>query len=203
MSLDARFAKALGREPTRAERERLERLKSAFDVDDNDALWTIVVALEYYDARYRSYPSEVARLVRKGFRELGSSPPLPASVRAGSEAGGEVRRVSLAALALAFCVLLGAVCLTAGVSLSSGGPPPWTLDAGESSRFAIVVNAVLNAPAGWIAVLTLVVPGAHAADWGVKRIRSELSDSRSRLVGWLALCALFAAVAGWLALLVA
>jgi len=49
----AAFEKLLGRQSTPAEREQLFRVKEALGLRENDALWLILFALQYYESLYR------------------------------------------------------------------------------------------------------------------------------------------------------
>jgi len=60
MSVENAFAKLTGRPASPAERERLYRLRDALGLRDNDAFWSIVMALEYYDSFWRKYPEQLA-----------------------------------------------------------------------------------------------------------------------------------------------
>ena len=60
MSVEEAFAKIVGRLPSEEERGRLYHLREALDLDDNDAFWAIVIALEYYDSFFRVYPDKLA-----------------------------------------------------------------------------------------------------------------------------------------------
>jgi hypothetical protein len=65
MSLEEAFAKVVGRQASEAERARLYRLHDALGLHDNDAFWSIVMALERYDAFFRQYPAELRGCARK------------------------------------------------------------------------------------------------------------------------------------------
>jgi hypothetical protein len=54
------FAKLVGRQASERERERLYRVRDALGLRDNDALWSIVIALEHYDSFFRQYPEKLA-----------------------------------------------------------------------------------------------------------------------------------------------
>ena len=59
------FEKLLGRQPSVAEREQLYRVKSALDLQDNDALWMILIVLQSYDALYRRVPARIEAVAEK------------------------------------------------------------------------------------------------------------------------------------------
>ena len=60
MSVEEAFAKVVGRQTSDEERARLYRLRDALGLRDNDAFWSIVMALEYYDSFFRAYPEKLA-----------------------------------------------------------------------------------------------------------------------------------------------
>ena len=60
MSVEEAFAKVVGRQASEEERARLYRLRDALGLHDNDAFWSIVMALEHYDAFFRQYPAQLA-----------------------------------------------------------------------------------------------------------------------------------------------
>jgi len=59
VTLEETFAK-VGRHASDDERQRLYRLRDALGLRDNDAFWSIVMALEHYDSFFRRYPAELA-----------------------------------------------------------------------------------------------------------------------------------------------
>ena len=69
--LEDSFAKLLGRQPTDAERQQLYRVKDALGLKNNDALWLVLMALEFYNDQYRRFPDliqSVAIDTIKGFK---------------------------------------------------------------------------------------------------------------------------------------
>jgi hypothetical protein len=54
------FGKVVGRHASDEERQRLYRLRDALGLRDNDAFWSIVMALEYDDSFFRRYLAELA-----------------------------------------------------------------------------------------------------------------------------------------------
>jgi hypothetical protein len=50
VTIEETFAKVVGRHASDEERQRLCRLRDALGLRDNDAFWSIVMALEYYDS---------------------------------------------------------------------------------------------------------------------------------------------------------
>lgn len=60
VSVEETFAKVVGRHASEEERQRLYRLRDALELRDNDAFWSIVMALEYYAPFFRQYPAKLA-----------------------------------------------------------------------------------------------------------------------------------------------
>lgn len=54
------FEKLLGRTATETERDQLRKIRDALDLRDNDALWSVLFALQYYDSLYRQFPKAIA-----------------------------------------------------------------------------------------------------------------------------------------------
>ena len=78
------FEKLIGRRATEAEREQLRRVKDTLGLGDNDALWLVVFALQYYESLYRQFPKAIAqeaKNVLKTTRETAE-----AEIRAGAAA---------------------------------------------------------------------------------------------------------------------
>ncbi len=65
MSVEEAFAKVVGRQASEEERARLYRLRDALGLHDNDAFWSIVMALEHYDSFFRRYPAELAEYTER------------------------------------------------------------------------------------------------------------------------------------------
>ena len=59
--LDDSFAKLLGRLPSEVEREELYRVRDALGLKNNDALWLVLMALQFYESSYSKFPE----LIRK------------------------------------------------------------------------------------------------------------------------------------------
>jgi hypothetical protein len=54
------FERLLGRAATESEREQLRKIRDALGLRENDALWSILFALQYYDSLYRQFPKAIA-----------------------------------------------------------------------------------------------------------------------------------------------
>lgn len=56
----ARLEKLLGRELEPSEKERLQRIQDVLKIGPNDALWSIIAALEYQRAYYEELPQKIS-----------------------------------------------------------------------------------------------------------------------------------------------
>lgn len=59
-NLDESFAKLLGRQPSDIERQQLYKVKDALQLKNNDALWLVLMALQYYQDQYERFPQAIA-----------------------------------------------------------------------------------------------------------------------------------------------
>ncbi len=57
--LDESFAKLIGRQPSDAERQELYRIRDALDLQNNDALWLVLIALQYYHLLFQQFPESI------------------------------------------------------------------------------------------------------------------------------------------------
>ena len=161
------FKALLGRQPSDEEVKRLYRVKNALNIRDNDALWTILMALESYDTLYSKYPALIAGqvdVVIEKQRELIAEIVDAESKKALSTLSAAVAETSqLVANKVAdtarwqawgwMCVGLiafGALCLTAGFVLGSGNMPFWAITHQSSNPFQIVISILMKAPVGWL-----------------------------------------------------
>ena len=81
-SLENSFSKLLGRQPTETERQQLSRVKSALGLKDNDALWLIIMALQYYDDKYKRIPKEINYLTESTLNRFKESSEYHAGIAA-------------------------------------------------------------------------------------------------------------------------
>jgi hypothetical protein len=189
-----RFKALLGRAVRREDRERLSKLRTALRISPNDAVWDVMIALDYHLQLYNAVPKEIARESDKAVVELRG---LVDAVRRQEKRGhGEVAAsagsravISTATIAVtgAIAVAFGGLCIAAGYLMAGRGRPPWGA--------AGPLGAVLGAPAGWL-VFVLLLPVASKgvrAGWAASRSHDGL---RMRAVGW-------ALVAGSIGLIVA
>jgi len=59
--LDDSFSKLLGRQPNDAERQQLYKVRDALGLKNNDAIWLVLMALQYYQDQYDIFPKLIAQ----------------------------------------------------------------------------------------------------------------------------------------------
>src|SRR6267142_3787741 len=165
-----RFKALLGRAIRHEDRERLSKLRTALGISHNDAVWDVMIALDYHLQLYNAVPKEIAREADKAVVELRG---LVSAVRQRekqghgevSVGGSSVMRMSLATVAIvgAIAIAYGGLCTAAGYLMACRAGPPW------GARGPL--GAVLGAPAGWL-VFVLLLPMASKgvrAGWAATR----------------------------------
>ncbi|VFR81079.1 hypothetical protein ISE1_2698 [plant metagenome] len=168
--VETAFAKLLGRQPSAAEREQLYRVKSALDLQDNDALWMILIVLQSYDALYRRVPARIEAAAEQMLARHKSVMGQQAELEVKRVMGGLAQAVGEASAKVAVqaartsrflawgwvlsaVVLFGALCLWVGAVAATGEVPPWA-PAGRQQGLALaVLGGLAHAPAGWIVAI--------------------------------------------------
>lgn len=186
--LDDAFGKLLGEQPSEEQKKRLYQVRDALGLANNDALWLVLLALEYYDGRFRKYPEQLAaealRVLEgqrtalaqtaaaetaKNQRSLARVVVATAQELAGRSA--DAARWRAWALVAAALVLFGGLCTSSGYAMGAGRVPVWAALSGGSGG-ARVVGAILGAPGGWTAFAILVPVAAYYAWTGWTLLRT-------------------------------
>ncbi len=201
MSVDAAFAKVLGRAPSESERERLYRLRDALGLRDNDAFWSIVLALEHYDAFFRQYPAQLAEettraieTARAAFataaaneaamaQRLLSERVAETSVAIARELARRPVGLHRVTLLLAAVVGFGALCVHAGYRLASAERPFWAASGAGLSPGTRALGWMLAIPAGWMVFVLLMPAGAYGVKLGWTLARESACPMHQRVLG--------------------
>ena len=77
------FERLLGRAATERERDQLRRVQAELGLRENDALWLVIFALQYYEGLYRQFPKAIAAEAQRVLSETRVT--AEASIRAGAE----------------------------------------------------------------------------------------------------------------------
>jgi hypothetical protein len=190
-----RFELLLGRLPSDDDRRRLLAVREALGIHPNDALWDVLIALDYHQQLYSAMPKKIAESIEGSLGELNGAAATLAKLdvaklekllaraeksRPPATEGAAVSgQVGVARLAFwgVLGVALGAVCISAGYLMALRGGTPWGKDP---------LGMVLGAPAGWLMFLLMMPPAIRwgRKGWGVARSSGEWAG---RLTGWLVL----------------
>jgi hypothetical protein len=200
VSVEEAFAKVVGRQASEEERARLYRLRDALGLRDNDAFWSIVMALEHYDSFFRRYPAELAEYTERCIEDARA-----AFAAAAAREAAEVQRtlsekvaetsVAIArrlaerpvglhrvTMLLAAVVAFGALCVSAGYSLAAPVKPFWVTNTETLTPLERQAAVVLAAPAGWM-VFALLLPAAVYAARAGWVTASETTEPREKIIG--------------------
>ena len=77
------FERLLGRAATERERDQLRRVQAELGLRENDALWLVIFALQYYEGLYRQFPKAIAAEAQRVLIETRLT--AEATIRAGAE----------------------------------------------------------------------------------------------------------------------
>jgi hypothetical protein len=201
VSVEETFAKVVGRHASDEERQRLYRLRDALGLRDNDAFWSIVMALEYYDSFFRRYPAQLAEYTERSIEDARAAFAAAAQREAAQVQRTLSEKVAETSVAIArrlaerpvglhrvtmllgAVVVFGALCVTAGYSLAAPVKPFWATRGETFAPLQREAAVVLAAPAGWM-VFALLVP---AAVYGARvgwMAASEATQPQGKVVGW-------------------
>ena len=133
----AHFETLLGRELTAEEKDRLRRIKDTLQIADNDALWDVIVAMEYQRTYYTELPEKISSAATEIFNGLSQAAEKEVSLaqsRLAESVVEQAKRLSLkiqvhswlmwGALALILVLIYGSMLLWAGYCIGSGETHP-------------------------------------------------------------------------------
>jgi hypothetical protein len=201
VTIDELFMKVLGRPPSEQERERLYRLRDALGLRDNDAFWSIVLALEHYDAFFRQYPAQLAAETGRCIENARAAFAIAAEHQAAHVQRVLSERVAATSVELArklaerpvgmtrigavyaSVVAFGALCTTAGYRLATLPRPFWVAAEGGPLTPQWVFAEVLALPAGWMIFALLLPAVVHGAEVGRGMLTDPAAQRRDKVLG--------------------
>jgi len=202
VNVEDAFAKVVGRHASEEERARLYRLRDALGLQDNDAFWSIVMALEYYDSFFRRYPGELAEETRRcvdGARaafaaaaqneaahvqRVLSEKVAQTSVEIARKLAARPLALHRVTTALAAVVAFGALCVSAGYSLAGPEKPFWVGSATGLRGAQRLLGVLLAVPAGWMTFALLMPAAVYGARTGWRVAQDAMAPTHERVVGW-------------------
>jgi len=200
-SVESAFAKLTGRSASEEQRERFYHLRDALGLRDNDAFWSIVMALEYYDSFLRQYPAQFAEAsacaienARAAFaaaaqkeaaqvQRMLAAKVAETSVDIARRLADRPRGVHGVSLLLGAAVAFGALCVHAGYRLASVDATIGAPHAGGLRGVPRALASVLSIPAGWMIFACLLAGATQGIRTGWAVARDPSADARERALG--------------------
>ncbi len=202
VSVEQAFTKLVGRSASEAERARLYKLRDALGLQDNDALWSIVIALEHYDSFFRAYPDKLAEKTAQSIdnaraafaaaarheaahvERLLSERVAQTSVEIARKLAEQPWRPHRITAVLAAVVAFGALCVHAGYRLALADKPFWMARSESASGVSRLFAIVLSLPAGWMMFALLLPAAIYGATQGWRLAGDAVGDRSDKVLGW-------------------
>jgi hypothetical protein len=201
VNIDEAFTRVVGRPASEEQRDRLHRLREALGLRDNDAFWSIVMALEYYDSFFRQYPAQLAEETRRSIenarnafaaaadreaahmQRMLSEKVAETSVKIARKLAEKPVGLHRVTTALAAVVAFGALCVSAGYNLGAPERPFWVARETGLRGAERGLSVVLAIPAGWMIFALLLPAAAYGARVGWGLAVDGSGERRERIVG--------------------
>jgi hypothetical protein len=201
VSIDEAFVKLVGRQASEQERARLYRLRDALGMHDNDAFWSIVMALEHYDSFFREYPAQLGAETRRCIEDARAAFAVAADREAAhvqrmlsekvAQTSVEIARklaerpiaVHWVTAALAAVVAFGSLCVVAGYNLATAARLPWVQAEQHQGGAARILSAIAGVPAGWMVFALLVPLSVMGARAGWMTAADTAAERGARILG--------------------
>lgn len=185
IDVERTFERLIGRQPTDKEIQSLYRVKSALEIQDNDALWLVLMALESYDTLYRRYPAIIDAQIKKTMEDQRVMIAAIADAETKKALGTLAQAVSRTSESVALrltqaswmlwsglvmltMVVFGSFCTLMGFILGSGRMPYWASRTEHSSFIGVIFSTLARTPAGWIGAIAGLSLALIAA-WHVRQ----------------------------------
>ena len=167
----AGLEKLLDRELTAGEIDRIHRIKDTLGIADNDALWDIIIAMEYQRSFYEEIPEKISAATTNILQQLASAAEKETTLAQSRLAASVVAQAQklaikinvitwgyLGGFTLAALLLYGSLLLWAGYSIGSGQTQPPAL------LLRMPVGTVISALAVAGGILLGVVAGKEFSE---------------------------------------
>lgn len=131
------FETLLGRELSAEEKDRLRRIKDTLQIADNDALWDVIVAMEYQRTYYEELPERISKKTMEIFGGLSQAVEKEVTLAQSRLAESVVKQaenlsmkthihtwLKWGALTLIFLLLHGSLLMWIGFRIGSGQTQP-------------------------------------------------------------------------------
>ncbi|MET3132805.1 MFS family permease [Oxalobacteraceae bacterium GrIS 1.11] len=185
IDVERTFERLIGRQPSDKEIQSLYRVKGALDIQDNDALWLVLMALESYDTLYRRYPAIIDAQLKQSLEDQRATIAAIADAETKKALGALAQAVCRTSASVALrltqaswmlwsgllmlaMVMFGSFCALMGFVLGSGRLPYWASSREHASFAGLIFSTLARTPAGWIGAIAGIVL-ALAAAWHARR----------------------------------
>jgi hypothetical protein len=149
---DAFFRELFGREPTREEVQRLDRMGSLMNMKSGDTMWHVILVNEFYEDRLNKRLTEIDRVAEnaaeKALNRISEAVYQKSDELAARKSRGFAWRSW--GLAQSMTLMLCVIALNAGYSMGSGKDPFWIRRGNSVVR---ILSWFFNVPSGWLVVI--------------------------------------------------
>jgi hypothetical protein len=146
---DAFFRELFGRDPTREESQRLDRMGSLMNMRPSDTMWYVIVINEFYEDRLNRRLAEIDKVAdnaaEKALIKISEAVYVKADELAARKERGFMWRAQ--GFAMSMVLLLCVATLNAGYMMGSGKDPFWIRPGNAGER---ILSWFFNVPSGWI-----------------------------------------------------
>lgn len=125
------FEILLNRQPTDKEIQNLYRIKNALDIQDNDALWVVLCALESYNTLYSQYPEKINQSLEETLNKISTSFEERAQFKGNNSTQTNIpfptvnTNIQIIGLSIISLILFGATCISLGYVAANHQYPLW------------------------------------------------------------------------------
>jgi hypothetical protein len=149
---DAFFRELFGRNPTREEVQRFDRMGFLMNMKPSDTMWHVILINEFYEDRLNTRLAEIDRVAENAAEKALTKIAEAVYKKSDELAARKTRSYALRSwgFAQSMTLLLCAVSLNAGYVMGSGKEPFWLSPGSTGER---VLSWFFNVPSGWIVVI--------------------------------------------------
>jgi hypothetical protein len=148
---DAFFQELFGREPTREEIQRFDRMGMLMNMKSGDTMWHVILVNEFYEDRLKARLTEIDRVAEnaaeKALARIAEAVYQKSDELAVQKNRGYIWRAW--GFTQSMTLLLCAIALNAGYTMGSGKDPFWIRPENTAER---VLSWFFNVPSGWLVV---------------------------------------------------
>jgi hypothetical protein len=149
---NAFFRELFGRDPTRDETQRLDRMGSLMNMKSGDTMWYVILINEFYEDRLNKRMAEIDRVAenaaQKALTKISEAVCQKSDELAARKSRGFIWRSW--GFAQSMTLMLCVIALNAGYTMGSGKDPFWVRPADSGER---ILSWFFNVPSGWIVAI--------------------------------------------------